>query len=155
MSASNHHATAIVVGETGILIRGPSGSGKTTLALAALSWAHAAGHASALVSDDQVLLSASSGRLVCTAPESIAGLVEVRGRRPQRIRHEPSAVVHLVIDLVEQAVAPRFSDDRTISIEGCEVALLVLEKANVSGAFAPLASWLGLPPFDITATPKV
>ena len=48
------HATAVVVGESGVLLRGPSGAGKSSLALA-LIWAarERAGFA-ALVADDRV-----------------------------------------------------------------------------------------------------
>ncbi len=146
--ASNHHATAVVVGDRGVLFRGASGSGKTTLALALMRWAAAGGQPTALIADDQVVLTRSVHGLIASAPDSIAGLVEARGRGPQRVRNRSSAVIGLVVDLVDTAEAPRFDEDRTTPIEGCDLALLVLAARNVEGAFAALASWLGLPPFD-------
>lgn len=145
---SNHHATAVAVGDRGVLIRGASGSGKTTLALALMRWAIGAGRPACLVADDQVFLNRTSDGLVATAPESIAGLVEVRGRGPQRVRHRSATLIQLVVDLVDPTEAPRFGDDRTVPVEGCNLPLLVLPMRNAEGAFAALASWFGLPPFD-------
>ncbi|ESQ86536.1 hypothetical protein ABENE_18160 [Asticcacaulis benevestitus DSM 16100 = ATCC BAA-896] len=71
------HATSLslLVGHVwrGVLIMGPSGSGKSDLALRALE------KGCALVSDDYSLLWISGGRLYASAPESIAGRMEVRG----------------------------------------------------------------------------
>ena len=71
------HATSLslLVGPVwrGVLIMGPSGSGKSDLALRALE------KGCALVSDDYSLLWTSGGRLYATAPETIAGRMEVRG----------------------------------------------------------------------------
>jgi serine kinase of HPr protein (carbohydrate metabolism regulator) len=57
----------------GALIEGPSGVGKSDLALRALD----AGFQ--LVADDRVTTFVSGGRLYGKAPESLAGLIEVRG----------------------------------------------------------------------------
>ena len=75
----NRHATAIVIGTTGLLFIGPSGSGKSAVALHCIEAARARGLFAALVSDDQVLITEAHGRLIARAPESIAGLAEVRG----------------------------------------------------------------------------
>lgn len=147
MAASNLHATAMVIGDRGILVTGASGSGKTTLALALLAAARSDGRFAVLVSDDQVLVSAAGGRLVCAAPQAIAGLVEVRGRTPQTIASVPDAVVDLVVALVAEEDTPRFSDDMRIDIAGCSIALLTLAKRNVSGALAAIQSRLDLCPF--------
>lgn len=57
----------------GVLIEGPSGSGKSDLALRALDQGFR------LVADDRVLVWTSQGRLYGRAPETLLGLVEVRG----------------------------------------------------------------------------
>lgn len=71
------HATSLslMVGPVwrGVLIMGPSGSGKSDLALRALEKGFA------LVSDDYSLLWTSGGHLYASAPETIAGRMEVRG----------------------------------------------------------------------------
>lgn len=147
MAASNIHATALVIGDRGVLITGASGSGKTTLALALVAAAHAAGRFAALIADDRVLLSARGARLVCVAPPAIAGLVEVRGRSPQAIATLPDAVVDLVVALVPQADAPRFAEESEAEIEGCAVPRLTLAERNVNGALAAIQSRLNLSPF--------
>jgi serine kinase of HPr protein (carbohydrate metabolism regulator) len=40
------------------------------------------------------------GRVVATAPSTIAGLLEMRGLGLVRMEHEASAVIRLVVDLV-------------------------------------------------------
>jgi serine kinase of HPr protein (carbohydrate metabolism regulator) len=145
---SNLHATAIVIGDRGILIRGPSGSGKTTLALSLIAAFAGMGRFACLVADDQVLLSRREGRLLCAAPPSIEGLVEVRGATPRPLRHEPSAIVDLLVILTQEHAAPRFSEERWEEIGGCRLAVLVLAQRNAEGAFAAVAARLSLPPFD-------
>ena len=57
----------------GVLIVGPAGAGKSDLALRALDQGFC------LVADDRVLLWTAEGRLFGRAPQSLAGLLEVRG----------------------------------------------------------------------------
>jgi HPr kinase/phosphorylase len=94
------HASAVLVGERAILIRGPAGSGKSRLARALLD----AGRAgivryARLVADDRVRIFAAGGRLLAAAPETIRGLIEVRGLGVRRLDCEPLALVGLVVDL--------------------------------------------------------
>jgi serine kinase of HPr protein (carbohydrate metabolism regulator) len=57
----------------GVLIEGPSGVGKSDLALRAMAQGFR------LVADDRVLLWVSEGRLFGRAPDTLSGLLEVRG----------------------------------------------------------------------------
>ena len=57
------HATAVIHGESGILIFGPSGSGKSALALALMARASATGAFGALIGDDRIFVSEAHGRL--------------------------------------------------------------------------------------------
>ena len=57
----------------GVLIEGPSGAGKSSLALRALD------HGFRLVADDRVVLWVCGGRLFGRAPDTLAGLLEIRG----------------------------------------------------------------------------
>jgi serine kinase of HPr protein (carbohydrate metabolism regulator) len=109
------HATAIVVGEHGILIRGPAGAGKSSLARDILARAEGLGGFAALVSDDRVRLSAASGRVVASAPAPIAGLLEIRGIGLVRVPHEPAAVLRLVVDL--DGEAPRMAEPAALAAE--------------------------------------
>lgn len=118
------HATALVLGADGVLVRGASGSGKSTLALALVARYRAAGRFAALVADDRVALEAAGGRLVARAPAAIAGLVELAGRGILAVGHEPAAVIRLVVDLLPAAQVARMPEpeDLLARLHGIEVA---------------------------------
>lgn len=101
------HATCVLVGSIGVLIRGPSGSGKSRLAAALIQAVRRDGGFAALVADDRVALAAANGRLIARPPDAIAGRIEVRGFGIAAVDFEPAAVVRLVVDLVEAAEADR------------------------------------------------
>ena len=79
-----------------------------------------------LVGDDQLFLSAQNGRLRCTAPETIAGLVEVRGLGPTAMEFEAATIVDLHVRLAADGTAPRFAEAVSETLEGCVVKSLVL-----------------------------
>ena len=93
----NIHATAIVVGKTGLLFSGPSGWGKSMLAFTCMTEARRLGLFTALVADDQVLLSAEAGAVIATCPPSIAGLMELRGTGIVRQDHISRATMHYAV----------------------------------------------------------
>jgi serine kinase of HPr protein (carbohydrate metabolism regulator) len=97
----NIHATGIVLGGTGVLLRGPSGSGKSLLALELLERQRLRGETGDLVADDRIDLLVEEGRLIMTAPASIAGLIELRGRGIVRRPFVARAAVGLIVDLVD------------------------------------------------------
>jgi serine kinase of HPr protein (carbohydrate metabolism regulator) len=104
---ANVHGTAIVIGETGLLFVGPSGAGKSAVALHCIMEARWRGLFSALVSDDQVLVTETDGELVARAPASIAGLLEVRGAGIVRMATVETAVLHRAIRPIEPPFAER------------------------------------------------
>lgn len=104
------HATAVVLGAAGVLIRGPSGAGKTTSALALIDDWSAKDRFAALIADDRVVLQACAGRLIAHAPAALAGLVEARGIGILAVDHAPATVLRLVIDLVPGPDVPRLPD---------------------------------------------
>ena len=67
------HATALAVGENGLLILGPSGAGKSYLAVEMLALG------ADLISDDRVWLRNDGPRLMLHPAEPLAGRIEVRG----------------------------------------------------------------------------
>ena len=98
--SGSEHATAVLVGPRAILIRGPSGSGKSKLAWNLLEAAREGKlHFARLVADDRVALSAVNGKLIASAPQSIEGMIELRGLAIQRVPFERFAAVGLVVDL--------------------------------------------------------
>ncbi|WP_370675315.1 HPr kinase/phosphorylase [Pleomorphomonas sp. PLEO] len=104
------HATAVVIDETGVLIRGGSGTGKTSLAFALIDAARQDGVYAAFVADDRVALTAVNGRLLARCPETIAGLAERRGRGIEKVEHVPAAVIRLVVDLVDAGAMARLPE---------------------------------------------
>ena len=68
------HASAVAVGNRGLLICGASGSGKSSLALQMIALG------ASLVADDRVLVRRrSEGGLHLSCPEPIRGMIEARG----------------------------------------------------------------------------
>src|SRR3954471_4231341 len=99
------HATCVVIGEAGILIRGASGSGKSSLAGALIAGAALAGRFGRLVGDDRVEVAALNRRLVARPAKRMGGGLGVRGLGIVGLAHEPAAVVRLVVDCAEGAPA--------------------------------------------------
>lgn len=93
------HATCVLIGEAGILIRGAAGAGKSTLARQLIDDARRNGVFARLVSDDRTRIAARHGRLVAQVVDLIAGRIEVRGVGIVPIAHERKALVRLVVDL--------------------------------------------------------
>jgi hypothetical protein len=92
------HASCVVVGEAGILIRGESGSGKSTLARALLDHGDRCGLFARLVCDDRVTLCLTHDRVIARAVPPIAGRLEIRGFGIVDLPYETAAVVRLVVD---------------------------------------------------------
>ena len=92
------HATCVVIGEAGALIRGASGAGKSRLAQALIAEGAARGLFARLVADDRVALSLRHGRVIARPHWRAAGLIEERGAGVMRQAHEPAVVLRLVVD---------------------------------------------------------
>lgn len=94
------HATAVVSGDRGILIRGPSGSGKSRLALD-LILAGRAGQIppTLLVGDDRVRLTVNGDDLIVAGVPELAGKIEIRGLGIRSIGFAQQAPVAVVVDL--------------------------------------------------------
>jgi HPr kinase/phosphorylase len=97
--SDNLHASCVVVGEAGILLRGPSGSGKSTLARRIVEEAQRRGLFARLVGDDRINLSVQDGRLVAKGHAALAGLIEARGIGILHNACEAAAVVRLVVEV--------------------------------------------------------
>jgi serine kinase of HPr protein (carbohydrate metabolism regulator) len=100
------HASAVLVGEGGVLLRGASGVGKSLLALALIERVRREGGFAALVADDRVWLDAVNGRLIAHGSSQLAGLCERRCEGLVEAPHEPRAVLRLIVDLAERGQAP-------------------------------------------------
>ncbi len=128
------HASGVVVGEAGILIRGASGAGKSSLALALLDVAAQAGLFSALIGDDRLLLSSSHGRLIARGHPAIYGQIEQRGVGILQIGAEPAAIVRLVVDILQPELTLRYPEPINSSVTLCGIDLPLLALSKVGGA---------------------
>ncbi|MGK9053562.1 HPr kinase/phosphorylase [Neorhizobium petrolearium] len=117
--AVNVHGTAVVIGTRGILFTGPSGSGKSMLAFSCIASAKRQGAFAALVADDQVLISGHGGQLLASRPESIAGLIELRGSGIATVESVPAAVLDLAVEVVSLPESDRLPpQDERFSVSG-------------------------------------
>ena len=127
-------ATALVCGETGVLILGPAGSGKSALALALMARARDAGTFAALVGDDRVYVRRTKGRLVAYGAPHLAGVIERRMVGLVSVDHEPAAVIRLAIELSERGKTwPRMPDDQDVLTLGdVRLPRLALDSARAA-----------------------
>jgi HPr kinase/phosphorylase len=104
MSArANIHASCVQIAKAGehfgapasagVLFIGKSGAGKSDLALRLI------GRGAVLVSDDRTDLCVRRGKLIASAPRTIAGLIEIRGMGIVERPHARSVFVALVVEL--------------------------------------------------------
>ena len=130
------HASAVAIGEAGILIRGPSGCGKSSLARDLIFAAGFKHCFASLVGDDRIDLACCGGRLVARGHHRVLGMIEQRGLGIIHVPHEAAVVARLVVDIVAPQAAVRFPDPEHNFIALCGVQL-------------PLLTFLqGAPPYD-------
>lgn len=105
----------------GALIEGPSGVGKSDLALRALDQGFS------LVADDRTLVFVSGGKPFGRAPETLAGLLEVRGVGVLPRPYLPFCRIDLLVRCVDRPQAvERLSDPMFQAIEGVSTPMFDL-----------------------------
>lgn len=109
------HASALVIGETGLLLRGPSGSGKSALCLELIALAHARGDYGSLIADDRVVLELRAGRLLARPHPQIAGMIEARGMGLLSLPFEAGGVIHALVDLTTRFMLERVPEDSSLT----------------------------------------
>jgi hypothetical protein len=128
---ANLHASCVIIGECGILIRGASGAGKSSLAAALVSRARERGEFAAWVADDRVLLKVCGGRLIASPHPVVAGHFEARGLGIMSHAYEAQAVLRLVIDLETSVERWPCDGDLTTIIANVAVQRLPLVAGRV------------------------
>jgi serine kinase of HPr protein (carbohydrate metabolism regulator) len=127
------HATSVALRSKGrwqgVLLRGPSGAGKSDLALRLVQ---AGGR---LVSDDQTHVAVKGRRLIATAPQALAGLIEVRGVgivKLARGQLAAQALLVLAIDLVPPEKVERLPGHTQETLLGFKMPVLALAPFEAS-----------------------
>jgi serine kinase of HPr protein (carbohydrate metabolism regulator) len=127
LSAETLHASTVAIGGRAVLITGPSGSGKSDLALRLLD------RGFKLVSDDQTLVRRDGGRLIASAPPSIAGKLEVRGIGIVEIEQAGDVPVALLVELTSDI--ERLPDDaRERPLLGIPLPIVSIDAMTASAA---------------------
>ena len=130
MSVTNIHATGLVLGKTGLILRGVPGAGKSLLALELIDEWEARSLSAKLVSDDRVDIEAGPKVLTMSAPKAIEGLIELRGRGIVSRPFVKSAPLHLVVDLVDDFERMVEEDALVTILEGVSIARCPVPRAG-------------------------
>ncbi|MGH6735553.1 MAG: HPr kinase/phosphorylase [Methyloceanibacter sp.] len=132
------HGTCVALGNRAALLRGGAGAGKTDLALRFLALPRDGELRPVLVADDQVWVEAQGDRrAIASVPETIAGMIEVRGLGIAEMPFLAEAPLVLVCDLVGADEVPRMPPDpwERTTIAGVAIPSLRLSAFEAS---APL-----------------
>jgi serine kinase of HPr protein (carbohydrate metabolism regulator) len=120
---------------SGVLLRGPSGAGKSDLALRLIDGG------ARLVADDQTALRRVDGVLLASAPETLAGKIEVRGVGILELPYLDVVSLMLVCDLVAADRIERHPDPQIVRLAEVELPLLAMAPFEAS---APAKLRLGV-----------
>lgn len=134
------HGTTVAVEGRGVLLRGPSGSGKSDLALRLIDGG------GTLVADDRTIVEQQGAQLYARAPETLRGLLEVRGVGIVRISSQPTVALALLVDLGAPPV--RLPEAETATLLDVSLPLLRLS-AFESSASAKIRLAVRISPDDI------
>ncbi|HKO09019.1 MAG TPA: HPr kinase/phosphatase C-terminal domain-containing protein [Alphaproteobacteria bacterium] len=122
------HGSCVEIDGRGVLLRGASGRGKSDLALRLID------RGARLVADDRVDLNEQAGVLTASAPEPIAGRLEVRGVGIISVAAVAAAPLELVVELVELEDVERLPEPRFSSFLGINIPLIRLVASEASAA---------------------
>ena len=137
-AAHNFHATAIVLGMTGLLFTGPSGSGKSSMAFACLNAARQAGLYAALIADDQVFIEQAGPHIIARRPETIAGLMEFRGTGIGAVESLPSALMHAAVRCLPPGDGERLQIGEGLSLPLVRILTGTADPFSILRVFLPI-----------------
>ena len=125
LSAETVHASTVALDGRAVVISGPSGSGKSDLALRLLD------RGFSLVSDDQTIVRKDGGRLVASAPPTIAGKLEIRGIGIVEVERVDNMPVAMLVELTSDI--QRIPDDnRERPLLGVKLPLISIDAMAAS-----------------------
>lgn len=139
-SSETLHATSVAIGGRAVLLSGPSGAGKSDLGLRLID------RGATLISDDYTVVKWVDGRLEATAPETITGMMEVRGLGVVDMPRVDFARVALIVDLCKD-IDRMPADPEMRSVAGGDVPVVRLAAFEAS---APIKVELALKTIGLT-----
>ena len=126
--------SCVAIDGRAVLIEGESGAGKSDLALRLID------RGAALVSDDYTLLQRDKRELIASAPDNIAGKIEVRGLGIITMEHAERVPVALLVRLTDQPERMPLTED-VRKIAGIDVREVEVDARSAS---APIKVELAL-----------
>ena len=128
LSSETIHVSSVAINGRAVLIGGRSGAGKSDLALRLID------RGAVLVSDDYTFVRRVRGQALASAPERIAGKIEVRGVGIMELPRSQEVMVSLYVDLSGEPVRLPEGKDR-IAVAGIPIPSIALDGHHAS---APL-----------------
>ena len=130
------HATCVAIGGHGVLIMGPPGSGKSDLALRLIDGAGCGIGteflAAKLVSDDQTMVMRRGDRLIGSAPEAIAGKLEIRGLGIVELQYQAESELSLAVTLTPEIERMPVAAEQACDICGVSLRAVSIEPESPS-----------------------
>ena len=132
------HGTCLAIGGDGVLLLGAPGSGKSDLALRLIDAAgmglSGVARIARLVADDQVAIRRAEGRLIASAPQALAGKLEIRGIGIVDIAPQANAALRLAVRLTPAAEIERLPDlaQARMEILGIAIPLVLIDPEKAS-----------------------
>ena len=120
------YGTSVLISGAGVLLCGKSGAGKSDLALRLID------QGAVLIADDRVEVRVDQGKVMASAPASLAGLLEVRGVGLMRVPFAPAGELHLVVDLVEPGAVERLPEAEWATLAETRLPRLALAPFEAS-----------------------
>ena len=131
MTLETIHASAVRIGETGILILGASGAGKSSLALDLIDQCQLRGVPAVLIGDDRIVIAHTGGQVFASPVPQLAGLIEVRGSGIHAIAHLAEAAIDLAVRLVAPSETIRMPAELSDEVvPGVHLPLLCLPQGQ-------------------------
>ena len=124
-SSETLHVSSVARDGGAILIAGRSGVGKSDLALRLID------RGATLISDDYTLVRRVNGRLLASAPATIAGKLEVRNLGILDFDHVDDVPVCLFVDL-DRPAERQPEGDESMSVAGVPIPVIALNGLEAS-----------------------